>query len=90
MILRNLLLSNFIDFSPSKCLYVRDGVSPFARPGKVVTICEAYLQNTIKTLGPIEISWKDAKYERNRYSLEYMRTFFGVRNVLGCVFKIEG
>ena len=47
---------------PAKCLQVRDGIFPFAWSGKVVTICKAYLQNIIKTLRLIEISWiNDAK-----------------------------
>ena len=53
-----------MEFLPAEGLYVRDAIFPFARPGKVITVCEAYLQNTIKTLGLIEISWKDAIYER--------------------------
>ena len=54
--------SNSLEILPAKCLQVRDGIFPFARSGKVVTICKAYLQNIIKTLCLIEISWiNDAK-----------------------------
>ena len=84
--IETLSTSNVIERSPDDCFSVRDGVFPFTGPGKVVTIFQAYLQNTVKALGLINESCEARKWAQHLNQSRCIPTFLGVRNVLRCSF----